>query len=493
MYLLGYDIGSSSVKAALLEVSTGNCVASTFFPKEEMLIIAREKGWAEQDPEMWWENLKKANAKLFSQANVDRSLVKAIGVSYQMHGLVLVDKNKKVLRHSIIWCDSRAAAIGDAAFQSIGETECLESLLNSPGNFTASKLRWVKENEPSVFEKAYKFLLPGDFIAMKLTGELNTTLSGLSEGIFWDFKKNKLSDKLLRVYGIPEDMVPDIVPTFSDQGTLNDEAASLLGLPAGTPVTYRAGDQPNNAFSLNVLRPGEVAATAGTSGVIYSVSDQINFDPLSRVNTFAHVNHGEKVRLGILLCVNGCGILNAWMRKNTGGRSYPEMNKLAGQVSVGSEGLSVLPFGNGAERVLQNQNRNAIIHGLNFNIHGQGHLFRATQEGIAFAMYYGMEVMTKMGVNLSVIRAAEANLFLSPIFRETLATVSGSEIQLFNTDGGIGAARGAGLGVGIYNSPEEAFSQLKIIKRTPPDPKWKDATQSAYRRWKEVLLDLNVS
>ncbi len=488
MYLIGYDIGSSSVKVALLEVSTGHCVASTFFPEEEMPMLAKQKGWAEQDPEMWWTNLQKANAKLFGKTNIDRSQVRAIGISYQMHGLVLVDKNQEVLRPSIIWCDSRAAAIGDQAFENIGKDKCLESLLNSPGNFTASKLRWVKENEPALFEKIHKFMLPGDFIAMKLTGTINTTISGLSEGIFWDFKKDQLADFLLEEYGLPEEMVPDIVPTFSSQGTLHKKAAEALGLSEGIPVTYRAGDQPNNAFSLNVLNPGEVAATAGTSGVVYSVSDQVNYDPLSRVNTFAHVNHGEQTRLGILLCINGCGILNAWMRKNTGVNDYIEMNQMAAKIPVGSEGLSILPFGNGAERVLENQNMNAQINGLNFNTHGQGHLYRATHEGIAFAFYYGMEVMEEMKVNLSVIRAADANLFLSPIFRETLSAISGSEIQLYNTDGGIGAARGAGIGAGIYQNEKEAFQKLEVLHHVSPDQLNRGEVLEAYKKWKTILL-----
>ncbi len=488
MYLIGYDIGSSSVKVALLEVSTGHCIASTFFPKEEMPMLAKQKGWAEQDPEMWWTNLQKANAKLFAKRNIDRSQVRAIGISYQMHGLVLVDKNQEVLRPSIIWCDSRAAAIGDQAFENIGKDKCLESLLNSPGNFTASKLRWVKENEPALFEKIHKFMLPGDFIAMKLTGTINTTISGLSEGIFWDFKKDQLADFLLEEYGLPEEMVPDIVPTFSSQGTLHKKAAEALGLSEGIPVTYRAGDQPNNAFSLNVLNPGEVAATAGTSGVVYSVSDQVNYDPLSRVNTFAHVNHGEQTRLGILLCINGCGILNAWMRKNTGVNDYIEMNQMAAKIPVGSEGLSILPFGNGAERVLENQNMNAQINGLNFNTHGQGHLYRATHEGIAFAFYYGMEVMEEMKVNLSVIRAADANLFLSPIFRETLSAISGSEIQLYNTDGGIGAARGAGIGAGIYQNEKEAFQKLEVLHHVSPDQLNRGEVLEAYKKWKTILL-----
>lgn len=487
MYLLGYDLGSSSVKAALLEVSTGKCVASAFYPEEEMPIIAIREGWAEQDPEMWWKHLQKVTALLFSKSNIDAIQIKAIGISYQMHGLVVVDKNKKVLRPSIIWCDSRAATIGDQAFQRIGKKICLESMLNSPGNFTASKLKWVKENEPEIFETVHKFLLPGDFIAMKLTGELNTTINGLSEGIFWDFKKGQVADFLLKEYGIPEEMIPDIVPTFSHQGTVHSDAAKVLGLAAGTPVAYRAGDQANNAFSLNVLQPGEVAATAGTSGVVYSVSDQINYDPKSRVNTFAHVNHGAETRLGILLCINGCGILNAWMRKNINAGNYNDMNELAAKVPPGSEGLIILPFGNGVERVLENQIMSAQFHGLNFNIHGQGHLFRAAQEGIAFAIYYGMEIMKEMGLNLSVIRATEANLFLSPVFREIIATISGSEIQLYNTDGAIGAARGAGFGAGIYNSLPEAFSQLNVSRSITPDTSKAAEYHEAYQQWKALL------
>ncbi len=488
MYLLGYDIGSSSVKAALIDANSGECLASTFYPKEEMHIDAPKIGWAEQDPELWWKNLQRAHSTVMQKAAVDPKLIKAIGISYQMHGLVLVDKDHQVIRPSIIWCDSRAAPIGDKAFNDLGAERCLSASLNSPGNFTASKLRWVKENEPELFDRIEHFLLPGDYIALRLTGKANTTISGLSEGIFWDFKKNGLADFLLDHYGIPASMVPDIVPTFGIQSILSDKAASLLGLQAGTPVTYRAGDQPNNAFSLNVLNPGEVAATAGTSGVVYSVSDQINYDPLSRVNTFAHVNHGDQTRLGILLCVNGCGILNAWMRKNTGNLSYDSMNELAGEVPVGSDGLTVLPFGNGVERILQNQNIDAQFLGLNFNRHQQGHLIRAAQEGIAFSFFYGMEIMQEMGVNLSLIRAAKANLFLSPIFRETLAAVSGSAIQLYNTDGAIGAARGAGLGVGHYASAKEAFDNLHIVGETAPDTLNVNAVKDAYQRWKKALL-----
>ena len=404
MCLLGCDVGSSSVKASIVDEETGQVLASDFYPKEEASIKAIHPGWAEQDPESWWTYLKEAIKGAIAQSGVKGADIKAIGIAYQMHGLVLVDREKQVLRPSIIWCDSRAVPYGERAFKSIGEETCLSHLLNSPGNFTASKLAWVKEHEPQVYEQVYKFMLPGDFIAMRMTGEIATTVSGLSEGIFWDFRTNSVSEELMNYFGFRKDLVPDICPTFGVQGELQGSVASELGLKKGTPVTYRAGDQPNNALSLNVLNPGEIAATGGTSGVVYGVNGTVNYDRLSRVNTFAHVNHSaEKTRLGVLLCINGAGILNSWIKRNVApeGISYPELNDLATTVPIGSEGLSILPFGNGAERMLQNKQIDCSVHGLNFNIHGKAHLARAAQEGIVFSFKYGMDIMNEMGIDIS--------------------------------------------------------------------------------------------
>ncbi len=489
MYLLGFDIGSSSVKASLIDGHTGEMTASAFYPRQEMAIMALQPGWAEQEPRNWWENLKLALAEVMAVSRIDPADINSVGISYQMHGLVVVDKNHEVIRPSIIWCDSRAAAIGDKAFGDIGGERCLSHLLNSPGNFTASKLKWVKDHEPENFRKIYKIMLPGDYIAMKLTGEIRTTVSGLSEGILWDFREDSLAGLVLNSYGFDESVIPEIVPTFGEQGRLSAEAARELGLAPGTPVTYRAGDQPNNALSLNVLNPGEVAATAGTSGVVYGVSEEIRFDPASRVNTFAHVNHsGSKPRLGVLLCINGTGILNAWLRKNTASNlSYDEINQLAATIPVGSEGLSVLPFGNGAERVLKNKDIGSIISGLNFNIHRQEHLLRAAQEGIVFSFRYGMDIMQNIGINPRVIRAGKANMFLSPVFRKTLADVTGATIELYNTDGSVGAARGAGVGSGFYAGFTEAFANLKKLETIEPDESRKAQTEAAYSNWLKVL------
>lgn len=491
MYLLGYDIGSSSVKACLVEANTGKIVASDFYPKEEMEITAVKAGWAEQAPEEWWKNLKLAHESIIKQSGVKAEDIKAIGITWQMHGLVLVDKNQQVLRPSIIWCDSRAVPYGEKAFKAIGEEKCLSHLLNSPGNFTASKLAWVKEQEPHIFEKIDKLMLPGDYIAMKLSGDIAMTIEGLSEGMFWDFKNQSVSEDVLNYYGIPKSFIPEIKPIFGIQAEVSAQAAKELGLKEGTPITYRAGDQPNNAASLNVFNPGEIASTAGTSGVVYGVLDKLDYDTRSRVNTFAHVNYTpDQTRLGVLLCINGTGILNSWLRRNLAveGLSYNDMNNLAAQSPIGAKGLSIIPFGNGAERVLENKEVNCSIHGVNFNIHNKADLLRAGQEGIVFSYEYGMEIMKEMGMNIHLIRAGHANMFLSPVFAQTLANVSGATIELFNTDGAAGAAKAAGMGVGIYASNEEAFSSLTKIAVIEPETNKKAQYRDAYERWKSLII-----
>lgn len=492
-FLLGFDVGSSSVKASLVNADTGVCVASAFYPEKEAPILAVKAGWAEQDPQMWWDNAKLSLKKVMDMAQVKGNDIKAIGISYQMHGLVCVDKSLNVLRPSIIWCDSRAVPYGEKAFGEIGHEQCLSHLLNSPGNFTAAKLAWVKHNEPQIFEQIYKIMLPGDYLAMKLSGVVNTTVSGLSEGMFWDFKEKKPAAFLLDYFGFDHSLIPDIVPTFSVQSEVSAEAAAELGLKPGTPISYRAGDQPNNALSLNVFNPGEIASTAGTSGVVYGVSGEVNYDLKSRVNTFAHVNYSQDTdRLGILLCINGTGILNAWMRRNVApeGMSYDEMNRLMETVPVGCEGVSVIPFGNGAERVLENQQTDCSIHGINFNKHGKAHLLRAAQEGIVFSFCYGMEIMQQMGMEINKIHAGRANMFLSDMFRDTLAGVSGATIELYDTDGSVGAAKGAGMGCGFYKDHQEAFSTLKQLAVIEPDNSNRAAYLQAYTHWKSRLLQV---
>jgi xylulokinase len=492
-YLLGYDIGSSSIKASLIDVQSGKLAATAFSPQTEMEISALRPGWAEQRPEVWWEHVKAVTASMKAQSGVNLHDVLAVGISYQMHGLVIVDRNLEVLRPAIIWCDSRAVEIGEKAFQEIGTDVCLRRLLNSPGNFTAAKLKWVMQNEPSLYARTYKAMLPGEYIGLKLTGEIKTTPSGLSEGIFWDFQNQNPADIVFNYFGISEDLLPDVMPVFSNHGALMPQAAAELGLKPGTIVSYRAGDQLNNALSLNVLNPGEIAATAGTSGVVYGVSNKANYDVKSRVNIFAHVNYTSEVpRYGVLLCLNGTGCLNRWLKHNFTdigivGPTYEQMNKFASQASPGSKGLMFLPYGNGAERTLENLNIGASLSGLDFNIHDYSHVLRAAQEGIVFALNYGVEIMRGMGTAVTIVKAGNANMFLSALFGEVFASVTGAEIELYNTDGSQGAARGAGIGAGIYRDFPDAFAGLQAIKTIEPNPKLTEVYREVYYQWLSVL------
>lgn len=490
-YLLGYDIGSSSIKATLLHVQSGVSVAAAHSPKQELHIDSPKAGWAEQQPDTWWEHLVKATRSMLQRSDINPAGISAIGISYQMHGLVAVDKKQQVLRPSIIWCDSRATEVGSKALSALGSQFCLDHYLNSPGNFTASKLKWVMDNEPELYSRIDKIMLPGDYIAMKLTGEITTTISGLSEGIFWDFKQESVAEDLLDFYGIAKEILPEALPSFSVSGTLSKQASETLGLVPGIPVSYRAGDQPNNALALNVLEPGEAATTAGTSGVIYGVTDQKSYDEKSRVNSFAHVNHSStSPRYGVLLCINGTGILYRWLKQqlfSNSSTTYKDMNQMATQAPPGADGLNILPFGNGAERILGNRNPGSTVTGLDFNRHTKHHLLRAALEGVIFSMKYGLRIMNDMGIELNTVKAGHANLFLNPLFRELFVNINNIPLDLFETSGAEGAARGAGIGAGIYTSKQDAFSSLKRIIQIEPDTKNVELYREIWESWYEQL------
>lgn len=492
MLFLGVDIGSSSTKVSVIEGETGQCLGAISYPESELAINSPQPGFAEQDPEAWWDCVKQGCQRLFSRENIDPQRIEAIGISYQMHGLVLVDAQQQVLRPAIIWCDSRAVPYGQAALEALGNDYCFGHLLNSPGNFTAAKLRWVQENQPELFARIHKIMLPGDFIAMKLTGEITTTASGLSEGTLWDFSERKVASRLLDHWGISQELIPQLVPSFGDQGRVSASAAAELGLRAGIRVSYRAGDQPNNAFSLNVTEPGEVAATAGTSGVIYGVTDQPAADTQSRVNTFLHVSDtASQPRNGVLVCVNGTGRLYSWLRQTLAAAGeapgYDLLNKLADAVPVGSEGLVFHPFGNGAERIFQNRNLGAHLRHLDFNRHGLGHLVRAAQEGIVFSLNQGFDVLKSLGGSCTTVRAGRGNMFLSDVFTRAFANTTGAVVELVDTDGAQGAARGAALGAGYFASTKEAFAGLKRLGVQEPDPGLAAQYQDAYQHWVACL------
>ena len=486
MYSLGIDIGSSSVKVSIFSLQEGDAIASAQYPPQELPIIAQQKGWAEQEPDLWWNTFLQAMEILSTQTDLEKIDIKYIGISYQMHGLVCLDKNMEPLRPSIIWCDSRAQPYGDKAFNEIGKDYCLNNLLNSPGNFTSAKLKWVQENEPELYARIHRICLPGDYIGYKLTGRLTTTHTGLSEGIFYDFQKGGLSSELMNHFSFSEELIPEVLPSFSDHGKVDPDISTKINVHPDACIYYKSGDQPNNAFSLNVLEPGEIAATAGTSGVVYGVTDEDFIDEKQRVNSFVHVNHNaDKKRVGVLLCINGTGIANAWTKRLVKPGNYSEMNMLAENISAGSDGLKFYPFGNGSERMLSHYEEGARLEGIDFNRHSDGHIIRAVQEGIAFAFAYGMEAFYEKGIEISVIRAGYANMFQSPVFSQTLSDITGVDIHLYNTDGSIGAARGALVGSGSVNETE-VFRGLQQVQAYSPSAECKKLKE-AFTVWKEKL------
>ncbi len=490
MLLLGIDLGTSFIKVSIVDAVSQQCIASAQYPEVETPIIAKQQNWAEQDPNNWWRNVQQAILKVNNSKKFNPKDIKAIGIAYQMHGLVCVNKNQQSIRNAIIWCDSRAVALGNEAFEAIGKERCLSHVLNTPGNFTASKLAWVKNNEPEVYAQIHNVMLPGDFLAMQFTGTITTTAAALSEGIFWDFKQQEISKDVMVHYGLDVQHLPAIQDVFSSHGTLKKDIADALQLQEGIPVTYKAGDQPNNAFSLNVSKPNEVAATAGTSGVIYGISEKPVYDLQSRVNSFAHVNYtNEQPVTGVLLCINGCGILNRYVKDNySNGLSYDEMNAKAANVNIGSDGLNIIPFGNGAERILNNNIVGASFNGIDLTRHSAAHTFRAAQEGIAFAMHYGLNIMKEnCAINATVIRAGYTNMFLSKVFANAFVNINNVPLELYTVDGSIGAALGAGIGAGIYTSIDEACSKLHCIETITPQKEMQVKYAEAYQQWENVL------
>lgn len=493
MYFLGIDIGSSSIKLSVLDADKERIIATVSVPDFEMEINAQRFGWAEQDPDSWWAYVKDGLSQLKSKEHIDLKKIKGIGIAYQMHGLVLTDENLNPVRPSIIWCDSRAAEIGNELFDSIGHDTCRGQLLGSPGNFTASKLKWVKRHEKQTYERAKHMMLPGDFIAAKLSGIPQTTSSGLSEAALWDFSKGQLAHEILEHMNISRSLIPEVVPTFGHQASIDPKVAQELGLSPEAKITYRAGDQPNNALSLNVLNPGEIATTAGTSAVVYAVSDQNASDPKGRINTFLHVSDTpEQKRNGLLGNINGSGILYQWLRKlvshgNSELVSYDFLNKEAASVAPGSQGLRFYPFGNGVERIFNNKEVNSGVENLNFNIHQPAHLIRAACEGIVYAMNYAFDVIKSLGTSGEVVRAGKANLFLSPIFREVFCNTTQATLELYNTSGAEGAARGAAYGYGFYSQLSQAMTNLERLETIEPTPGLSNQYQELYEQWKSNI------
>lgn len=468
MAFLGIDVGTSSVKVSIVG-EDGVILASATAPaSSERAINSPNPNWAEQNPEDWWEDAQQAILNLPLEARLQ---VEAIGIAYQMHGLVLVDSQFQPVRPSIIWCDGRNIQESQILAESLGLDALENRLLNKPGTLTLAKLAWVAEHEPETLAKAHTFGLPGDFIAYKLTGEWSTTKSGYSEMVGWDFGASIPFEEGFRKAGwkLP---LPEARPNLEEGAPIQKVIAEKLGLPPSARVTYRAGDQPNNAFGLGVLQQGETAISAGTSGVLYGIGDS-SPGLHEGINRFLHVNS----QIGVLMCLNGVGSALAFARRTWfQNQSYEALSELASQANP-ENCPYFFPFGNGAERILSERAFSGFTE-LDFNRHNLPELARSVFEGIAFAYRLGSEKMEKAGCLSKVVNGTESGLLKSSFFAQLLANELQVELILSEGDGSTAAARGAALGI------KKILPKPAPLKRyLPTSP----ANHERFSHWHKIL------
>ena len=481
-YLLGFDVGSSSVKASLVNADSGKCVATAFFPEKEAPIMAVKAGWAEQDPQMWWDNAKLSLKKIMVEAGATAEEIKAIGISYQMHGLVCVDKNLKALRPSIIWCDSRAVPYGEKAFKDLGADQCLSHLLNSPGNFTAAKLAWVKENEPENFKKIKKIMLPKDYLAYKLSGTFCTDYSDASGMLLLDVKNRKWSKEMCDICGITEDMLPKLFDSFEKVGELKHDLAAELGLRDGVVIAAGAGDNAAAAVGTGTVGNNKCNISLGTSGTIFMSSDSFAVDSNNALHSFDHAD-GHFHLMGCMLSAASCN--KWWMDEILKTKDYADEQK--GIDKLGENHVFFLPYLMGERSPWNNPNARATFTGITMDTTRED-MTQAVLEGVAFATRDMYEVAKSIGVapKRTMICGGGAK---SPLWRRMIANILNVEVDVPSCEEGpgMGGAMLAMVACGAYKSVEEAAAAIvKVDKTEKPDPELVAKYEARYQQFKTI-------
>lgn len=474
-YLLGIDIGTSGTKTVLFD-EAGNTIASAL---GEYPLYQPNVGWAEQDPEDWWKATFSTIKAVLGKSGVNPSDVKGVGLSGQMHGAVLLDKDNQVLRKAIIWCDQRSSAECDQITSIIGKERLIEITANPAlTGFTASKVMWVKNNEPEIFEKVKKILLPKDYIRFKLTGEFATEVSDASGMQFMDIPKRKWSSEVLDKLGIDKGLLGDVYESQEVSGKVHKAAAELTGLKEGTPVVGGAGDQAAGAVGNGIVRPGVISSTIGTSGVVFAFSENVSIDPKGRVHTFCHAVPNTWHIMGV---TQGAGLSLKWFRDNfcieekrtaelMGIDPYVLMDQEADRVEAGCSGLIYLPYMMGERTPHLDPNAKGVFFGLSAK-HEKQDMLRAVMEGVVYSLKDCLEIIKEMGVDVSEVRASGGG-GKSKLWRQMQSDVFGTEITTINSSegGALGVALLAGVGTGVYSSvPEACDAIIKVKTRQAAD------------------------
>jgi xylulokinase len=443
--------------------------------------------WSEQDPREWWQASSAAIRSVLQQSGLDGESVAAVGLTGQMHGLVLLDGQGQVLRPAILWNDQRTQTQCDEIHRRLGRARFIQITGNvALTGFTAPKILWVQQNEPELYAQAQHVLLPKDFIRYKLTGEFAMDKADGAGTVLFDLKQRTWSAEVLAALGIPAGWMP---PTFEGPqftGVVNSEAAAATGLKAGTPVAAGGGDQAAQAVGVGAVEPGVVALTVGTSGVVFATTPSALVEPEGRLHAFCHAVPGMWHFMGVML--SAAGSLQWYRDTLAPGKSFDDLLREAGPVPAGSEGLQFLPYLSGERTPHPDPLARAAWVGLTLR-HGRGHMTRALLEGVSFGLKDIFNLIQNAGLGaISQVRASGGGT-KGALWRQILASVLEAELVTVNTSEGaaFGAALLAGVGAGAWASvPAACAVAVKITGSTPPDP----AQVSAYRKAYPLYRDL---
>ena len=416
--------------------------------------------------------------KVLSDSKIRGENIKGIGLSGQMHGSVFIDRDHKVLRPCILWCDQRTAKECEYVTEKIGKDRLIELTCNPAlTGFTAGKVIWVRDNEPEVYQNAFKILLPKDYIRFRLTGNFATEVSDASGTLFLDVKKRRWSDEILEKLDVDRDLMPECFESPVISGRITRETSRLTGLKAGTAVVGGGGDNAAAAVGSGIVKEGMVSSSIGTSGVVFAFSQKVEVDPSTRVHTFCHAVPGKWHVMGVMLSAGGS---LRWFRDNLGAEEVEEAKKRnldpyevliekASTVEPGCEGLIFLPYLAGERTPHANPSAKGVFFGLTLR-HQKAHLIRSILEGVAFGLRDSLEIIRDMGISVKEVRALGGGA-RSSLWRQMQADIMNLEMTTLNVTEGaaFGAAILAGVGIGAYDSVEEACDNLLLIRsRTKP-------------------------
>jgi xylulokinase len=488
MKLLGIDIGTSGTRAVVIDGQGQVISAAT---AEHVNFASPQLGWAEQDPEDWWGAATRAVQQCLAQANINPGDINGIGLTGQMHGLVALDKNDRVVRPAILWCDQRTSQECREITEELGAQQLIEFTANPALTvFTLPKIRWMQKHEPEVWSGVRSILLPKDYVRFRLTGSRATDVADASGTLLFDVAHRQWSAPMLEVAGLHADLLPRVFESQQISGHVSEEAGRATGLRAGIPVVAGAGDQAAGAVGMGIVEPGAVSATIGTSGVVFAATAAPVRDPQGRIHTFCHAIPNCWHVMGV---TQAAGLSLKWFREqfsangNSAVDSYDHLMEEAAKTPAGAEGLLWAPYLMGERTPHLDPNARGALVGLTAG-HTRGHMIRAILEGVAFSLRDCLTIFSELQIPVASIRLGGGGA-RSPLWCQIQADIFGREVSVLQAEEGpaYGAALLAGVGVGAWPSVRNACeASVRVARRFEPDAERAAAMNRQYTRYEKL-------